>query len=132
MPAVFDSLVQNQGLTPHVAWRVAFVVPGICITAVALALLLCPNTPTGKWSGRHLVVQHNLVDHGINATIVDAPAGVMDKKSESSSSTSPAATDEKLHTMPLAIGRNRTTAKQSSQSKKCSHSPRRGRTEALI
>jgi MFS transporter, NNP family, nitrate/nitrite transporter len=44
----------------------------------------------------HLAVQLNLVHHGINAAIVDAPAGVMDKKSESSSSTPPAATDEKL------------------------------------
>lgn len=97
MPAIYDSLVKNQGLTPHVAWRVAFVVPGICITAVAIALLLlCPDTPTGKWSERHLAVQRNLTDHGVNATVVDAPAGVMDKKSESGNSTPPATSDEKL------------------------------------
>lgn len=95
MPAIYDSFVKNQHLTPHVAWRVSFVIPGICIVAVAMALLLlCPDTPTGKWADRHLAVQHNLVDHGINATVVDAPAGVMDKKSDSGSSTPPAAAEK--------------------------------------
>lgn len=52
MPAIFNSLVKD-GLAPHVAWRVSFVVPGILITATALAMLLtCPDTPTGKWSER--------------------------------------------------------------------------------
>lgn len=52
MPAVYDSLV-GEGLTRHVAWRVAFIVPGILITSVALALLLlCEDSPTGKWSER--------------------------------------------------------------------------------
>lgn len=55
MPAVFDSLVANQGLTPHKAWRVSFVVPFILITATALGMLfLCEDTPTGPWSERHL------------------------------------------------------------------------------
>ena len=97
MPAIYDSFVKNQHLTPHVAWRVAFVVPGICICAVAACLLLlCPDTPTGKWSERHQQVQQNLAGHGINATVVDAPAGVMDKKNDSGTSTPPAAGDEKL------------------------------------
>ena len=82
MPAIYDSLVKNQNLTPHVAWRVAFIVPFICIVAVALALLFfCPDTPTGKWSERHLHVQQNLASHGIQEDIVAAPGGVMDKKS---------------------------------------------------
>jgi len=55
MPVVFDSLVQHRHLTPHVAWRVAFIVPYILITATALGMLfLCEDTPTGKWSDRHL------------------------------------------------------------------------------
>ena len=96
MPAIYDSLVKNQHLSAHVAWRVSFVVPGICIVAVALGLLLlCPDTPTGKWSDRHLAVQQNLAGHGINATVVDTPAGVMDKKSDSGMSTPPTA-DEKM------------------------------------
>lgn len=55
MPAVFDSLVHDRGLTAHQAWRVAYIVPFIIITAVALGMLFtCDDTPTGKWSERHL------------------------------------------------------------------------------
>jgi NNP family nitrate/nitrite transporter-like MFS transporter len=62
MPAIFDSLVQNQDLTPHKAWRVAFIVPFILITATALGMIfLCEDTPTGMYSSRfdecaHLIV----------------------------------------------------------------------------
>ncbi|KAJ5917701.1 hypothetical protein N7466_011255 [Penicillium verhagenii] len=55
MPAIYDSLVTSQGLTAHKAWRIAYIVPFIIITAVALGMLfLCEDTPTGKWSERHL------------------------------------------------------------------------------
>ncbi|CAG8971023.1 hypothetical protein HYALB_00005260 [Hymenoscyphus albidus] len=58
MPAIFDSLVRNQHLTPHVAWRVAFIVPFIIITAIALGLLFtAEDTPTGRWSERHQIVR---------------------------------------------------------------------------
>lgn len=91
MPAIFDSLVANQHLTPHVAWRVAFIVPFILITATAiLMLLLCPDTPTGKWSDRHLHIQENLQAHGVSADgfasgaasngVVDIPGGIADRK----------------------------------------------------
>ena len=84
MPAVYKSLVK-EGLTPHVAWRVAFVVPGIVITAVALALvLLCPDTPTGKWSGRVQAAESNLRQHGIEGVIVDVPGSVADKSKKDS------------------------------------------------
>jgi NNP family nitrate/nitrite transporter-like MFS transporter len=93
MPAIFDSLVHDQGLTPHVSWRVAFVVPGICIVAVATALLLLTeDTPTGKWSERHLAVQQNLQAHGIQEAIVDAPQGVLAEKKGSGSSVSGSST----------------------------------------
>ncbi len=60
MPAIYDALVQRQGLTPGKAWRVSFIVPFILITSTAIAmLLLCPDTPTGKWSERHLAVDHS-------------------------------------------------------------------------
>lgn len=56
MPAVFDSLVHKQHLTPHVAWRVAFIVPFIIIVAVALGMLFfCEDTPTGKWADRNVI-----------------------------------------------------------------------------
>ncbi|RAO66064.1 uncharacterized protein BHQ10_002076 [Talaromyces amestolkiae] len=55
MPAIFDSLVKHQGLSDHKAWRVAYVVPFIIITAIAIGMMfLCDDTPTGKWSERHL------------------------------------------------------------------------------
>lgn len=66
MPAIYDSLVHSQGLTPHRAWRVAYVVPFIIIVTLALAMLfLCEDTPTGKWSQRNdnnPVMQSNIVD----------------------------------------------------------------------
>lgn len=81
MPAIFDSLIANSHMTPHVAWRVAFIVPFIVITATAITMLLvCPDTPTGKWSERHLAAQHYLADHGISGDIVDVPGEISEKK----------------------------------------------------
>ena len=61
MPAIFNSLVQRQGLTERVAWRLTFVVPFILITATAVVMILtCPDTPTGKWSSRSRDVQRHL------------------------------------------------------------------------
>lgn len=55
MPAIYDSFVHSRGLTPHKAWRVAYVIPFIIISAIALSMLfLCEDTPTGKWSDRNL------------------------------------------------------------------------------
>jgi MFS transporter, NNP family, nitrate/nitrite transporter len=53
--SVLDSLVA-RGYTPHVAWRVSFVVvPFIIVMFMALMILFCaPDTPTGKWEDRHL------------------------------------------------------------------------------
>jgi len=56
MPAIYDSLIKQQGLTSHTAWRVSFIVPFILITATAIAmLLLTEDTPTGKWADRNKV-----------------------------------------------------------------------------
>ncbi|CAF9907649.1 MAG: hypothetical protein HETSPECPRED_007200 [Heterodermia speciosa] len=98
MPAIFDSLVQNQHLTPHVAWRVAFVVPFIVITVTATAMLiLCPDTPTGKWADRHLQAERNLAEHGITGAIVDVPGNLMDSaKNHSPSSGSAHGSTEKV------------------------------------
>ncbi|KAM0717390.1 hypothetical protein Q7P37_007242 [Cladosporium fusiforme] len=74
MPAIYNSFVKNQGLTPHVAWRVSFVVPGIMIVGVAILLvLLCPDTPTGKWSERMQAKEQN---NQKESTIVDIPGQV--------------------------------------------------------
>ncbi|KAI4276015.1 MAG: hypothetical protein LQ337_002790 [Flavoplaca oasis] len=61
MPAIFNSLVQRQGLSESKAWRVAFVVPFILITATAIVMILtCPDTPTGRWSSRNRDIQRHL------------------------------------------------------------------------
>ncbi|KAK5685850.1 hypothetical protein LTS10_001963 [Elasticomyces elasticus] len=96
MPAVYHSLV-SEGLPSHKAWRVSFIVPGIMITAVAIALVLCcPDTPTGKWADRNQVAENNLRKHGLEGAVVTVPGEVTeDKKSSSGSSTpSPAIADE--------------------------------------
>ncbi|KAH1343298.1 hypothetical protein KXV68_005855 [Aspergillus fumigatus] len=60
MPAIYDSLVHSQGLAPHKAWRVAYIVPFIIIVVLALCMLLiCEDTPTGKWSERHIWMKEN-------------------------------------------------------------------------
>jgi NNP family nitrate/nitrite transporter-like MFS transporter len=97
MPAVYDSLRSRQHLTEHVAWRVSFVVPFILITAVAIALfLLCEDTPTGKWSERHLAVQQNLQSHGVRADgLVDVPGDITDKHQGEAASPTPS-TEKRL------------------------------------
>jgi NNP family nitrate/nitrite transporter-like MFS transporter len=81
MPAVYESLVRT-GLTRHVAWRVSFIVPGVIITSAAIALLiLCPDTPTGKWADRHQVAENNLRRHAIDPIIiVDIPGTITPSK----------------------------------------------------
>lgn len=50
MPAVYDSLVHTWGHTSGEAWRITFVVPLVCLIVCGLGLLLlCDDTPTGKW-----------------------------------------------------------------------------------
>ncbi|ESZ98328.1 hypothetical protein SBOR_1321 [Sclerotinia borealis F-4128] len=84
MPVIVDSLMSNQGLTAHVAWRVSFIVPFILITTTAISMLiLCPDIPTGKWSQRHLAVQQNLQVHGIHNpsnNIVSIPGSITGRK----------------------------------------------------
>ncbi|KAM0332327.1 hypothetical protein ACHAQA_002604 [Verticillium albo-atrum] len=85
MPAVFDAFV-DRGYKPGVAWRLTFIVPLICIITCGIALLLlCDDTPTGKWSDRHLHVQENLQGHGIQENVmtdvVDVPGGIADRDS---------------------------------------------------
>ncbi|KAJ5451946.1 hypothetical protein N7445_000129 [Penicillium cf. griseofulvum] len=72
MPAIYDSLVHARGLPSHKAWRIAYVVPFILITAIALGMLfLCEDTPTGKWSERHLWAKETTTD----GNIVDVNSG---------------------------------------------------------
>lgn len=89
MPAIYNSLLKD-GLRSHVAWRVTFIVPAVIIVAVATALLLlCPDTPTGKWEDRHQAAENNLRGHAINpAVIVDIPGSITPTKDTTSRSGS--------------------------------------------
>ena len=90
MPAIFDSLVKNSGMTPHKAWRVAFIVPFIVIVATTITfLIVCPDTPTGKWSERHLAAQQHLAEHGITGDVVEIPGEITEKTGSSPDSGSP-------------------------------------------
>lgn len=92
MPAIFDSLVANQNLTPHVAWRVAFVVPFILITSIAAGmLLLCDDCPSGSWSTRQTAVNDNLHARGLN-TPSDTPS--LNEKTPNETSADAAAAAE--------------------------------------
>lgn len=79
MPAILDSLVHTQRLTPHVAWRVTFIVPAILITSTALGMLfLCEDTPTGKWADRKKMVIGSSGDSTPvkgSGVVVDLPNG---------------------------------------------------------
>jgi NNP family nitrate/nitrite transporter-like MFS transporter len=84
MPAIFDSLVHQSGLKPHVAWRVTFIVPFILITVTAISmLLLTEDTPTGKWADRGLAVP-TPHDGAIVSTAPSNGLGLAEKPSISS------------------------------------------------
>lgn len=86
MPAIYNSLLHGRHLPSSIAWRVSFVVPGILIVSVAIALvLLCPDTPTGKWSDRMQAAENNLRTHGVDGAVVDVPGSVTDKPESSTS-----------------------------------------------
>lgn len=89
MPAVFDSLVASQGMSPHEAWRVTFVVPLICLIACGTGMfLLCPDTPVGNWNDRHESLEKNLQALGLN------DVGVMTPSASGSGSLSERPSDE--------------------------------------
>ncbi|TLS27556.1 hypothetical protein PpBr36_05396 [Pyricularia pennisetigena] len=94
MPAVFDSFVHRMGYTPGQAWRLTFIVPLVMIIVTgASLLLLCPDTPTGKWSERHMHAQQivSQVNNNTDATnqdkIVDVPGSITDKGPNMSNSS---------------------------------------------
>ncbi|KAL2824913.1 major facilitator superfamily domain-containing protein [Aspergillus cavernicola] len=73
MPAIFDSLVHDRGLSEHKAWRISYIVPFILIVVAALGMLFtCEDTPTGKWSERHIWAKEGTQSQG---NIVDLNSG---------------------------------------------------------
>ena len=107
MPAVYDSLVYSQGLTPHKAWRVAFIVPFIIIIVIAVAMLfLCEDTPTGKWSERHLWAREMAGESDGN--IVDLKADMRSAQPSSTPSMTNVMADveKKGAQTPVSLGSN--------------------------
>lgn len=102
MPAIYNSLRSNQHESKHVAWRVSFVVPGILIVVTAVALLLlCPDTPTGKWSEREAAVDANMRRHSMigNASVpgeLSAKGLIADEKP----ATPPSESEDKKDVIP--------------------------------
>lgn len=80
MPAVYDSFVHKMGYSPSQAWRLTFIVPLIVILLTGIGMIvLCPDTPMGKWSERHLHTRQNLESHGVAGTVVDVPGDITDR-----------------------------------------------------
>ena len=92
MPAVFDALI-SAGHPTGQAWRLTFLVPlAMVITTGIALLLLCPDTPTGKWSERHLhavtVIDAESTSDTEQDSIVDIPGRVTDKPTKGSATLS--------------------------------------------
>jgi NNP family nitrate/nitrite transporter-like MFS transporter len=61
MPAIFDHFEKHYHLKAHDAWRRAFFVPfALIMTTAFFLVLLCPDTPVGKWADRGKAVEENL------------------------------------------------------------------------
>ncbi|KAI0154814.1 nitrate transporter [Xylariaceae sp. FL1272] len=90
MPAVFDSL-KGRGYSDGESWRLAFIVPLIITLSTGIAMiLLCPDTPTGKWSERKLHAKENLASHGVTEpadSIVDISGEITQTSSAGYNST---------------------------------------------
>jgi NNP family nitrate/nitrite transporter-like MFS transporter len=66
MPIIYDSLRLDRHMSPHKAWRVAFIVPFILIVVTAVGMLLtCQDTPIGRgrWAEREQDTQDLLDAH---------------------------------------------------------------------
>jgi NNP family nitrate/nitrite transporter-like MFS transporter len=83
MPAVYDGFV-HMGYSPGKSWRLTFIVPLVMVILCGVCLLLlCPDTPTGKWADRHTHTHEALVIHGVEETsgVVNVPGAITDKAS---------------------------------------------------
>ncbi|KAI0483261.1 nitrate transporter [Xylariaceae sp. FL0804] len=107
MPAVFDSLVR-AGHGDGAAWRLTFLVPlAFTLTTAIAMILLCPDTPTGRWSERLAHAEQNLMSHHgggdrraarTDGHVVDVPGSITDRtisgEAGSSEAAKPDAEDE--------------------------------------
>ncbi|CAK7262733.1 hypothetical protein SEPCBS57363_000193 [Sporothrix epigloea] len=67
MPAIFNALVDHQGYSKDIAWRLTFLVPlAILLATAAALLLLCPDTPDGPWADRQIQARQQLREHRLH------------------------------------------------------------------
>ncbi|KJZ78440.1 hypothetical protein HIM_02478 [Hirsutella minnesotensis 3608] len=109
MPAIFDSLVSRQGMSESKAWRVAFIVPLVCLIVCALGMLfLCPDTPLGQWEDQGRQMENNARAHGLGgATVVDVPGTITGRTltdEEKSMSSDDDLRSPKKHSAPASGG----------------------------
>ncbi|KAK4153417.1 hypothetical protein C8A00DRAFT_33847 [Chaetomidium leptoderma] len=114
MPAVYDALL-GSGQTAGQAWRLTFLVPLAMVITTGIALiLLCPDTPTGNWSDRHLHAAQTLLGSETNTdteknSIVDIPGRITDQPTPSllhpnpSSSSKEKEQEEKSHIIAIPL-----------------------------
>ena len=104
MPAILDSLVKHQHLTPHKAWRVAFVVPFILLIVTALTIVLfCPDAPTGKWSSRAYDTQRKTETRDMYVSQFDSSMQAI-SSTKSTGRRSPGKSGPSDHSMELDDG----------------------------
>ncbi|GAB1310964.1 Nitrate/nitrite transporter [Madurella fahalii] len=104
MPAIYDAFMAS-GHTPSESWRLTFIVPLAMVLTMGIALLaLCPDTPAGKWSERHLQTntQDGTPSHNTTTTssVIDVPGRITDK-SPSPDLSSPTESKEKIPATPI-------------------------------
>merc|ERR1711964_925782 len=98
MPMIYDSLKEDMGLTSSQAWRVAFIVPFILITATFLGMIfLCDDTPTGKWSERHNATMHLLAAHGVQTSVLESGSRPVNASGISSGTATPRDDEKKAN-----------------------------------
>jgi NNP family nitrate/nitrite transporter-like MFS transporter len=114
MPAVYDALV-GGGHTAGQAWRLTFLVPLAMVITTAIALIvLCPDTPTGKWRDRHLHAHNGTPlnadssNTDVDAAIVDVPGRITDhhRTPGTTPTLSPTPSREKIPAVPVKLDVN--------------------------
>ncbi|KAK0629484.1 major facilitator superfamily domain-containing protein [Bombardia bombarda] len=130
MPAIYDSLVHHFGHTPGQAWRITFVVPLVCLIVCGLGLLLlCDDTPMGKWDERHRQVKQNMLLHGLPGDIVAETGSVTDRTSPSGTAT--LGSDEEKKRSGAATPRHTTEENTGNEVRGFEHETNISRTEAI-
>src|ERR1700709_1822379 len=105
MPAIFDHFEKHYHLSAHNAWRRAFFVPfALIMTTAFFLVLLCPDTPVGKWSERGRAIEENLrAEHQAGHAVAHSGIEHHPRRPSHVSHTASAEKDEKLSDSHLDV-----------------------------